>query len=221
MVIEGKNSITLNNTKLTSYGIGRVDDGIDNCGVMIYQSMSGDANEGAGAFSATNSSLSISKIKNLWNIAYVFITNTDAVINLENTKLNYGSNQLVTVSGNDGEWSQGSNGGNLTFNAANQTLSGNISVDNISTTSFILKSSTLIGTINSENSAKEVNLSLDSSSKWIVTEDSYVTTLTLENNDLSLIEDHGYTIYYDASANSWLNGQTITLSNGGTLTPIQ
>ena len=45
--------------------------------------------------------------------------------------------------------------------------------------------------------------------------------LTLENNDLSLIEDHGYTIYYDASANSWLNGQTITLSNGGTLTPIQ
>lgn len=33
-----------------------------------------------------------------------FITNTDAVINLENTKLNYGSNQLVTVSGNDGEW---------------------------------------------------------------------------------------------------------------------
>lgn len=125
-----------------------------------------------------------------------FITNTDAVINLENTKLNYGSNQLVTVSGNDGEWgNQGSNGGNLTFNAANQTLS--------------------------ENSAKEVNLSLDSSSKWVVTEDSYVTTLTLENNDLSLIEDNGYTIYYNASANSWLNGQTITLSNNGTLTPIQ
>lgn len=200
-----------------------MDDGIDNCGVMIYQSMSGDANEGAGAFSATNPSLSISKKSKIYETSPMFfITNTDAVINLENTKLNYGSNQLVTVSGNDSEWgSQGSNGGNLTFNAANQTLSGNISVDNISTTSFILKSSTLISTINSENSAKEVNLSLDSSSKWIVTEDSYVTTLTLENNDLSLIEDHGYTIYYNASANSWLNGQTITLSNGGTLTPIQ
>lgn len=38
-VIEGKNSITLSNTKLTGYGVGRVDDGIDNCGVMIYQSM--------------------------------------------------------------------------------------------------------------------------------------------------------------------------------------
>ena len=222
-VIEGKNSITLNNTKLTSYGVGRVDDGIDNCGVMIYQSMSGDASEGTGTFSATDSTLTISKKSKVYKASPMFfITNTDAVINLENTKLNYGSNQLVTVSGNDGEWgSQGSNGGNLTFNATNQTLNGNISVDNISTASFILKSSTLTSTINSENNAKEVNLSLDSSSKWVVTGDSYVTTLTLENNDLSLIEDNGYTIYYDASANSWLNGQTITLSNGGTLTPMK
>lgn len=222
-VIEGKNSITLNNTKLTSYGVGRVDDGIDNCGVMIYQSMSGDASEGTGTFSATDSTLTISKKSKVYETSPMFfITNTDAVINLENTKLNYGSNQLVTVSGNDGEWgSQGSNGGNLTLNATNQTLNGNISVDNISTASFILKSSTLTSTINSENNAKKVNLSLDSSSKWVITGDSYVTTLTLENNDLSLIEDHGYTIYYDASANSWLNGQTITLSNGGTLTPMQ
>lgn len=222
-VIEGKNSITLNNTKLTSYGVSRVDDGMDNCGVMIYQSMSGDASEGTGTFSATDSTLTISKKSKVYKTSPMFfITNTDAVINLENTKLNYGSNQLVTVSGNDGEWgSQGSNGGTLTFNATNQTLNGNISVDNISTASFILKSSTLTSTINSENNAKEVNLSLDSSSKWVVTGDSYVTTLTLENNDLSLIEDNGYTIYYDASANSWLNGQTITLSNGGTLTPIK
>ncbi len=222
-VIEGKNSITLNNTKLTSYGVGRVDDGIDNCGVMIYQSMSGDASEGTGTFSATDSTLTISKKSKVYKTSPMFfITNTDAVINLENTKLNYGSNQLVTVSGNDGEWgSQGSNGGNLTFNATNQTLNGNISVDNISTSSFVLKSSTLTSTINSENNAKEVNLSLDSSSKWVVTGDSYVTTLTLENNDLSLIEDNGHTIYYDASANSWLNGQTITLSNGGTLTPMK
>lgn len=222
-VIEGKNSITLNNTKLTSYGVGRVNDGIDNCGVMIYQSMSGDASEGTGTFSATDSTLTISKKSKVYKTSPMFfITNTDAVINLENTKLNYGSNQLVTVSGNDGEWgSQGSNGGNLTFNATNQTLNGNISVDNISTASFVLKSSTLTSMINSENNAKKVNLSLDSSSKWVVTGDSYVTTLTLENNDLSLIEDNGYTIYYDASANSWLNGQTITLSNGGTLTPIK
>ena len=111
-VIEGKNSITLNNTNLTSYGVGRVDNGIDNCGVMIYQSMSGDASEGTGTFNATDSALTISKKSKVYETSPMFfITNTDAVINLENTKLNYGSNQLVTVSGNDGEWgSQGSNG---------------------------------------------------------------------------------------------------------------
>lgn len=35
-VIEGKNSITINNTTFYAQGVGRTDDGIDNCGVMIY-----------------------------------------------------------------------------------------------------------------------------------------------------------------------------------------
>ena len=208
----GEGTVTVKNSTLNTNGKGSP---------CVYSTGTISVSNSKGT--ATDSTLTISKKSKVYETSPMFfITNTDAVINLENTKLNYGSNQLVTVSGNDGEWgSQGSNGGNLTFNATNQTLNGNISVDNISTASFILKSSTLTSTINSENNAKEVNLSLDSSSKWVVTGDSYVTTLTLEDNDLSLIEDNGYTIYYDASANSWLNGQTITLSKGGTLTPIK
>ena len=222
-VIEGKNSITLNKTKLTSYGMGRTDDGIDNCGVMIYQSMSGDASSGTGTFSAKDSTLSISKKSSVYQSSPMFfVTNTNAVINLENTKLNYGSGTLLKVSGNDGEWGQqGSNGGTVTFNATDQTLTGNIEVDAISSVDLVLKSSTLKGTVNSQNTAKGVNISLDSTSSWNVTGDSYITTLTLENNDLSLIQDNGHTIYYDSSANSWLNGQTITLSNGGILTPAK
>lgn len=39
-----------------------------------------------------------------------FVTNTDAVINLTNTKLSYGSNTLLSVKGTS-EWGQsGSNG---------------------------------------------------------------------------------------------------------------
>jgi len=36
-----------------------------------------------------------------------------------------------------------------------------------------------------------------------------------------LFIDNGYTIYYDASssANSWLDGKTYTLTDGGKLTP--
>lgn len=222
-VIEGKNSITLNNSKLTSYGLGRTDDGIDNCGVMIYQSMSGDADTGTGTFTSKNSTLSISKKSSAYKSSPMFfITNTNAVINLTNTTLNYGSNKLLIVSGNSGEWgTSGSNGGTVTLNANKQTLTGDITVDNISIATLKLKSSTLTGTINSANSAKAVNVSLDGSSTWNVTGDSYVTKLTLKNNDTSLIKDNGHTIYYDASANSWLNGKTITLSNGGKLTPAK
>ena len=220
-VIEGKNSITLNSSKLTSYGLGRTDDGIDNCGVMIYQSMSGDADTGTGTFTSKNSTLTISKKSSAYKTSPMFfITNTNAVINLTNTTLNYGSNKLLIVSGNSGEWgTSGSNGGTVTLNANKQTLTGDITVDNISTATLKLKSSTLTGTINSANSAKAVNVSLDGSSTWNVTGDSYVTKLILKNNDTSLIKDNGHTIYYDASANSWLNGKTITLSNGGKLTP--
>ena len=63
--------------------------------------------------------------------------------------------------------------------------------------------------------------------KWVVVRClptiSYLTTLTDEDTDLSNIKDNGNTIYYDSSnsTNSWLNGKTITLSDGGTLKPIQ
>ena len=100
------------------------------------------------------------------------------------------------------------------MNATNQILNGNISVDAISTASFVLKSSTLTSTINNENKAKEVDISLDSSSKWIVTGDSYVTTLTLENNDLSLIEYCGYGVAMENAVDEVKErANYITLSN--------
>ncbi|MCD7894767.1 MAG: hypothetical protein LUG60_13855 [Erysipelotrichaceae bacterium] len=222
-VIEGKNSITINNTTLYAQGVGRTDDGIDNCGVMIYQSQSGDADEGTGTFTAIDSTLTILEDSTVYDTTPMFfVTNTDAIINLENTTLNYGSGKLIVVSGNDGEWgSVGSNGGNLTFNATNQTLTGDISVDEYSTLSLVLKSSTLTGTVNSDNTASQLDISLDGSSKWVVTGNSYITSLNLEDeDDLSCIDDNGYTIYYDSDACSWLNGKTITLQDGGTLTPI-
>ncbi|MCD7808465.1 MAG: hypothetical protein LUH02_03915 [Erysipelotrichaceae bacterium] len=222
-VIEGKNSITINNTTLYAQGVGRTDDGIDNCGVMIYQSQSGDADEGTGTFTATDSTLEILEDSTVYDTTPMFfVTNTDAIVNLENTTLNYGSGKLIVVSGNDGEWgSVGSNGGRLTFNATNQTLTGDIYVDDISTLSLTLKNSTLTATVNADNSASQCDISLDSDSKWVVTGNSYITTLTLEDeDDLSCIDDNGYTIYYDSDACSWLNGKTITLQDGGTLTPI-
>ncbi|AGX44074.1 hypothetical protein [Clostridium saccharobutylicum] len=222
-VIEGKNSIELNKCDLTGYAIGRGTGGVDDTGVMIYQSMSGDADNGNGTFSATDSKLTISSDSNKYETAPMFfVTNTNGVINLSNTELSFGSGVLLNVAGNDGEWSQkGSNGGNLKFNADNQTLDGDITVDNISTLELNLKSSTLKATVNNSNTAKELNISLDENSTWDVTGTSYVSSIADADSSLENIKDNGNTIYYDNTKgnNSWLNGQIITLSDGGVLAP--
>lgn len=200
VVIEGKNSATITNSTLTSSGIGNRND-VDNCGVMIYQSMSGDAGEGTGTLTAADSSLSISEGSKVYKTAPMFfITNTDAVINLKNTKLSFGSGVLISAKATS-EWgNEGSNGGNVTLNAENQTLTGNIEADSISTVTMNLTSSTYEGTINGDKSAKEVTLKLDKNSKIKLTGDSYVTSLEDADSTYSNIDFNGHTLYVNGKA---------------------
>ena len=130
-----------------------------------------------------------------------FVTNTDAVINLTNTKLSYGSNTLLSVKGTS-EWGQsGSNGGTVKLNASKQTLTGNINLDKLSTLTMKLSnSSTYTGTINAKNSAKKISLTLDSSSKIKLTGDSYVTSLNDADSSYSNIDFNGYKLYVNRKA---------------------
>ncbi len=221
--VEGKNSITLKGCTFTGSGQGRATGGIDDSGVMIYQSMSGDAGEGTGSFTAEDSSLSIlTSSSNYKTSPMFFVTNTDAVINLTNTKLDFGSGVLLEASGNSGEWGNaGENGGNVTMTATNQTLIGSIAADEISTISLTLTKSTLESALNTDNQAKSITVTMDSESVWTLSGDSYVTAFTDDDTELSNIKSNGHNIYYDASnsANSWLNGKTISLSGGGSITP--
>lgn len=201
VVIEGKNSATVTNSKLTASGQGNRNN-VDNSGIMIYQSMSGDASTGTGTFTAKNSTLSVSKNSSYYKKAPMFfVTNTDAVINLTNTKLSYGSNTLLSVKGTS-EWGQsGSNGGTVKLNTSKQTLTGNISLDKLSTLTMNLKnSSTYTGTINAKNSAKKISLTLDSSSKIKLTGDSYVTSLNDADSSYSNIDFNGYKLYVNGEA---------------------
>ena len=200
VVIEGKNSATVTNSTLTASGIGNRNN-VDKCGIMIYQSMSGDAGEGTGTFTATDSSLSVSESSDVYKTAPMFfITNTDAVINLKNTKLSYGSGILISATSTS-EWgNSGSNGGNVTLNAENQTLTGNVVADSISTVTMNLTSSTYEGTINADKSAKSVTLKLDKNSKIKLTGDSYVTSLDDADSTYSNIDFNGYTLYVNGKA---------------------
>ncbi len=200
VVIEGKNSASVINSTFSASGKGNRGE-VDNAGVMIYQSMSGDASEGTGTFTAKKSTLSISSSSDYYKSAPMFfITNTDAVINLEDTKLEYGSGVLVSIKGTS-EWGKsGSNGGNLVLNATNQDLDGDIVLDNISTMTLNLTKSTYSGGINTDNSAKEVSLKLDSNSKITLTGDSYVTSLEDADSSYSNINFNGYKLYVNGKA---------------------
>ncbi len=200
VVIEGKNSATVTNSTLTASGTGNRGN-TDQAGVMIYQSMSGDAGEGTGTFTAENSSLSIQKSSDCYKTAPMFfVTNTDAVINLKNTALSFGSGTLLSAKGTD-EWgTSGSNGGNVTLNAESQTLTGNITADSISTVALNLTKSAYTGTINGDNTAKEVTLTLDADSTLKLTGDCYVTSLKNADTTNSNIDFNGYTLYVNGTA---------------------
>lgn len=200
VVIEGKNSATVTNSTLKATGKGNRGD-VDQAGIMIYQSMSGDASVGTGDFTAKDSSLNIVSTSDYYNTAPMFfITNTDAIINLENTTLSYGSNILISAKGTS-EWGKSnSNGGNLTFNATNEKLDGNIEIDSISTLTLNLKSSSYKGIINENNEAKSVVLKLDNNSEITLMGDSYITELEDKDTTYSNINFNGYKLYVNGKS---------------------
>ena len=200
-VVEGKNSATIKNSKVSCSAAGNRGD-VDIAGVMVYQSMSGDAGEGTGNFTAEDSDLSISKSSDYYKTAPMFfVTNTSAVIDLTDTKLDFGSGVLLSAKATD-EWGQeGSNGGTVTLKAAEQTLAGDIQLDKLSSLTMDLSSgSTYTGTINKENSAKSIALKLDKTSKIKLTGDSYVTSLEDADADYSNIDFNGHTLYVNGKA---------------------
>lgn len=160
-----------------------------------------DRGEGTGTFTATNSNLSIQANSKYYKTAPMFfITNTDAIINLKNCQLTYGSNTLISNKGTT-EWgTTGTNGGNLTLNAENQTLKGNIEIDNISTLKMNLTNSQYTGTIKGEQTAKQIDIKIDSNTKIKLTGNSYVTSLEDEDTTYSNIDFNGYTLYVNGTA---------------------
>ena len=205
-VVEGKNSITLQNANLTGH---------IKHGVMLYQSFSGDANVGVASFTAKDSVLNNNSSGPMF-----YITNTTAKATLENTTLNQSGDILVKVT-SDRWGSAGKNGGDFTLNAQNQQLKGQILANNISKVTLNLgEGSTFSGTINNDNQAEAANISLTKGASWQLTADAYVTTITDEQTDFSNIVSNKHNIYYDKENNPHLNGRTINLPGGGKLKPM-
>ena len=185
---------------------------------MLYQSFSGDAGTGTASFTAKNSTL-----RNFSDGAMFYITNTKAVASLTNTVIESPNNKNLIEVASDRWGTEGSNGGDFEFTAAKQTLSGDVIANKISTVSVSLTDgSNWSGAMNPKHTAKSASLSLDASSVWNVTGDSYVAALTDSDTTLGNIRSNGHTIYYDKgnAANAWLKGKTVKLTDGGKVTPL-
>lgn len=185
VIIEGKNSVSLENCVLSGNDQSSKEGSVKG-NVLLYQSASGDADDGTSELTMNGGSITSN------SGAMFYCTNTSSEINLTDAKLVLSEdNTLLIVS--EGRWgNEGSNGGICTLNADNQELSGRITVDDISSLSLNLTDSTYKGAINETGYAGEVNVILDDNSKWILTADSYITSFT--GNEAN-IEFNGYKLY--------------------------
>lgn len=201
-VIEGKNSIALKNCRMegnmadTRVMGGETIKEENVHTVMIYQSMSGDAEEGTSSFSMEGGSL----LSHKGDIFYV--TNTDCTIHLDNVKIQNEdpAGALLRVSGNSGSrgWGKaGANGGKARFTVQNQQMEGNILVDSISRLSMTLGKNSrwdgaLLQETNDQGHDKDAgaDLTIEKGATWNMTADSTVHTLYNEGK----IVTNGHTL---------------------------
>ena len=198
--IEGLNSITLNNCDLTANNTQRNGNATFLDAIMIYQSMSGDAASGTSSFTMTGGSLT-SKSGHVFHV-----TNTSAVITLNGVEIvNEDADNILLSVCADG-WSGGSN--IATLKAIAQKLVGAILVGSDSSLTLELtdgssfegaidgKITNASGTVVSTE-VGTVSVTLDATSTWTLTGDSYVTEF---NGDAANVISNGYTLYVNGVA---------------------
>ena len=192
VVVEGKNSVALTDCDVTgnmsnTYN-GDSDENI-HC-IMIYQSMSGDADVGEATFSAEGGSIT-AKTGDMF-----YITNTDCEITLKDVAFTLANDVFLRVEGNSssrGWGTEGANGGDVTLTADSQEFTGNILVDEISSLALTMKNGTSYeGAINPDGDGGTVDVTLDDDSTWTLTGDSYITSF---DGDTSNITANGYHLY--------------------------
>ena len=200
--IEGLNSITLNNCNLTANNTKQNGNAKFLDTIMIYQSMSGDAASGTSSFTMKGGSLTS---KN----GHVFhVTNTNAVINLNGVNITNEDSNKVLISVCDDGWNGGNN--TATLNAQNQKFEGGVLVgDNSTLTLNLTQGSEFSGYVSGKitnasgdtvsTEVGKVSVKLDSSSKWTLTADSYVTSF---DGDASNVISNGFKLY--------VNGKELT-----------
>ena len=120
--------------------------------------MSGDASDGNSTFTMTDGSITNSE-------GDIFcVTNTTCTINLDDVDITNNDSSGNFLRAAAQEWGRsGSNGGNVTINATDQDITGNILADSSSSVTLNLANSDFRGVINSaDEGTVNVNVGTDS-----------------------------------------------------------
>lgn len=212
IVVEGKNSVTLNNDTLIADNNTKNSDKSDYYqAVMIYQSMSGDAAEGTSSFTANGGSITNK------NGDIFFVNNTATEINLSGVEITNEDADGVFLRAEAAGWgSEGSNGGKVNMTASGQVVNGDMLVDDVSTLNLYLKDkSAFTGSVNSDGQSGDVYVEIEDGSTWTLTADSYISGLTVSKG--SAIDLNGHKLYVDGkeySAGSSSKGEAFEISTG-------
>ena len=180
--IEGLNTIRLFDCDLTG---SMADNSQNDCtwNVILYQSMSGDSEVGNSTFEMVGGSLTAK------NGGMFYTTNTESTFLLQNVAITNADDSefflKCTGNANQRGWgTTGQNGADCSFTARQQEMTGDVIWDSISQLDlYVLDGSTLTGAVlDDESNAGNggygyAALYLDSTSKWVVTGDSTVTSL--------------------------------------------
>lgn len=211
--MEGLNTILILNSSLTSTNTEKTASDPVADGVIIYQSTSGDAETTTGErarFQAVNSTLKSA----ISSGAMFYLTNTSADIILSGTTLDFDSDnaKLLYIAGNDSNnWgTAGSNGADVIFTGYGENLSGDITVDTISSLDcYFLDGTTYTGVTTIETNAVNTNtteapitVNISSDSTWIVTGNAEVTNLNVEDGG-KIVDSEGKTV------SIVVNGETV------------
>lgn len=198
--IEGKNSIELTDCELTASNTACNGNATFLDTVMIYQSMSGDADSGTSAFTMTGGTLRS-------QTGHVFhVTNTNALITLRDVTVINEDEEGVLLSVCDDGWSGAGNVAAL--NAQNQALEGYLLVGSNSVLTLNLaEGSSFLGTVSGvitnakgdviSTEVGQVHVAMDESSTWTLTGDAYITSFS---GDAASVIANGYTLYVNGVA---------------------
>lgn len=180
--IEGLNSIHLYDCDLTG-NMSDQDQNDNTWTVILYQSMSGDAEVGNSTFQMDGGSLTSQ------NGGVFYTTNTESTITLNDVDINYNDDNefFLQCTGNTNQrgWGQaGANGADCTFTAISQDMQGDVIWDSISDLDFYITDSTVTslsteGTI-VDDQGKTVTIQgtdgtvyVEGDSQYTITTDSY------------------------------------------------